>query len=88
MPLHDAVAKTLPIGSVMYETEHTANGQQIHIWVEPAVADKLAAMRGPSESYSDVILGLEAVGHESRRASLGPSSISPSSTVLCFRRRA
>ena len=41
MPLHDAVAKTLPIGSVMYETEHTANGQQIHIWVEPAVADKL-----------------------------------------------
>jgi predicted CopG family antitoxin len=28
------------------------------IWVETAVADKLAAMRGPGESHSDVILRL------------------------------
>jgi hypothetical protein len=26
------------------------------LWVETAVADKLAAMRGPGESYSDLIL--------------------------------
>jgi hypothetical protein len=28
------------------------------IWVEPAVADKLTALRGPGESYSDVIIRL------------------------------
>jgi predicted CopG family antitoxin len=28
------------------------------VWLETAVADKLAAMRGPGESYSDVILRL------------------------------
>ena len=28
------------------------------IWIETAVADKLAAMRGPGESYSDLILRL------------------------------
>jgi hypothetical protein len=30
------------------------------VWV-----NKLAAMRGPGESYSDVIIRLAAVGHES-----------------------
>jgi hypothetical protein len=30
-----------------------------------ALGRKLAAMRGPGESYSDVILRLAAVGHES-----------------------
>jgi hypothetical protein len=28
------------------------------IWLEPRMADKLAAMRGPGASYSDVILRL------------------------------
>ena len=28
------------------------------IWLEAAVADRLTAMRGPGESYSDVILRL------------------------------
>ena len=28
------------------------------IWLEPNVVDRLGAMRGPGESYSDVILAL------------------------------
>jgi hypothetical protein len=28
------------------------------VWLEPPVVDRLTAMRGPSESYSDVILRL------------------------------
>jgi hypothetical protein len=34
------------------------------IWLEDAMADRLGAMRGPGESYSDVILRLAAVGHD------------------------
>ena len=29
-------------------------------WLEDAIADRLGAMRGPGESYSDVILRLAA----------------------------
>jgi hypothetical protein len=58
---------------------------------EPHVLNKLRLMHGPGESYTDVILRLAAVGHVSlngsRRASLDSLSISPSATVLCFRRR-
>ena len=49
----DAIANTLPLGSVGYNEK----GERL-IWIETAVADKLAAMRGPGESYSDVILRL------------------------------
>jgi predicted CopG family antitoxin len=30
------------------------------IWLDAAVVDRLSAMRGPGESYSDVILRLTA----------------------------
>jgi predicted CopG family antitoxin len=30
----------------------------VHIWLDPGVLAKLKALRGPSESYSDVILRL------------------------------
>jgi hypothetical protein len=30
------------------------------IWIEDAMADRLSAMRGPGESYSDVILRIAA----------------------------
>jgi hypothetical protein len=35
------------------------------IWLEAAMAKRLSAMRGPGESYSDVILRLATVGYES-----------------------
>jgi hypothetical protein len=41
----------------MYEPQLGPNGQRL-IWLESAVLDRLAAMRGPGESYSDVILRL------------------------------
>jgi hypothetical protein len=52
-----AIADTMPFGDVGYERDLDAQGQRL-IWVEAAVADKLATMCGPGESYSDVILRL------------------------------
>jgi hypothetical protein len=51
----EAIAKTLPLGSVGYEVEANERGERA-VWLEDAMADRLAAMRGPGESYSDVIL--------------------------------
>ena len=31
------------------------------IWLEPRIVDKLSALRGPGESYSDVILRLAEI---------------------------
>jgi hypothetical protein len=45
----DALAATLPLGSVAPEPELSPQGERL-IWLE-----KLAALRGPGESYSDVI---------------------------------
>ena len=53
----EAIAATLPLGSVGFEPKIDAKGQHL-IWVEAAVADRLTAMRRPSESLSDVILRL------------------------------
>lgn len=53
----DAICATLPLGSVMYEAESNAKGDRL-VWIEAAVVDQLAALRGPGESYSDVILRL------------------------------
>jgi hypothetical protein len=53
----DAIAATLPLGSVGYEAQLDAKGQRL-IWLEAAVVDRLMAMRGFGESYSDVILRL------------------------------
>ena len=38
-----------------YETEANERGERL-IWLERAVVDRLRAMRGPGESFSDVIL--------------------------------
>jgi hypothetical protein len=56
----DAVAKILPLGSVGFVTRPNADGER-QIWLEPAMVDKLSALRGPRESYSDVILRLAAL---------------------------
>jgi hypothetical protein len=38
------------------------------IWLEPHIVDKLRALRGPGESYSDVILRLVEFEVGGRRA--------------------
>jgi hypothetical protein len=45
-----------PARNVGYEAELSAKGERL-IWVERPWLDKLDALRGPGESYSDVILG-------------------------------
>jgi hypothetical protein len=51
----DAIASTLPLGSIAYEAETDANGDRL-TWLPRSVADRLRALRGPGESYSDVVL--------------------------------
>jgi hypothetical protein len=53
----DAICATLPVGSVAVEAEANERGERT-VWPEDAMADRLAAMRGPDESYSDAILRL------------------------------
>jgi hypothetical protein len=57
----DAIAKTLPLGSVGYENATNEKGERL-IWLDRAIVDRLRAMRGPGESYTDVILRLAAAG--------------------------
>jgi hypothetical protein len=52
-----AIAATLPLGSVGYENGSSETGER-YVWLAPAVVDRLRAMRGPGESYWDVILRL------------------------------
>jgi hypothetical protein len=53
-----AIARTLP-GSVGYENKVNERAERL-IWLEPAVVNRLRYLRGPGESYSDVILQLAA----------------------------
>ena len=62
----DAIAKTMPFGSVGYDAD--AIGDQRYVWLAPNVVDRLRAMRRPGESYSDVILKLAAGDHERKRS--------------------
>ena len=63
-----AIETTMPLGSVGYEHQPDANGER-HIWLEPHVIAKLKYLRGPGKSFSDVIIKLGAVGHESLQRS-------------------
>jgi hypothetical protein len=51
----DAIATTMAFGTVNYEAQTDANGDRL-IWLDPSVVAKLKALRGPGESYSDVII--------------------------------
>jgi hypothetical protein len=62
-PAFDAIAKTLPLGSVGYENNVNQRVERL-VWLDPSVVDRLRAMRGPGESYSDVILRLAAEGSQ------------------------
>jgi hypothetical protein len=55
----DAIAGMLPfpLGSVSYENASKAKGER-YVWLDPKVVEHLQALRGPGESYSDVILRL------------------------------
>jgi hypothetical protein len=53
----EAIAATLLLGSVAYETNPTERGEHT-VWLEEVWVDRLGAMRRPDESYSDVILRL------------------------------
>jgi hypothetical protein len=53
----DAIARTMPFGSVNFEAGVDDKGER-YIWLPRAVVDRLRALRGPGESYSDVILAL------------------------------
>jgi hypothetical protein len=58
----EAIKATLPLGSVGFEPEPDAKGER-YVWLEEGWVNKLSALRGPGESYSDVILrvvGMEA----------------------------
>ena len=55
----EAIARTLPLGSVAFENKTDQNGYRL-IWLEPRVVDRLMAMRGRGQSFSDVILRLAA----------------------------
>ena len=52
-----AIASTMPLGSVGYEAGTNERGERL-IWLAPNVLDRLKALRGPGESYSDMILRL------------------------------
>jgi hypothetical protein len=51
----DSIASTLPLGSIGFVSEAEAKGERL-VWLPPTVVNRLKALRGPSESYSDVIL--------------------------------
>ena len=54
----DAIASTLPLDSVSFEVEATEGDR--YVWLSPNVVDQLHSLRGPGESYSDVIVRLVA----------------------------
>jgi hypothetical protein len=57
----DAIARTMPFGSVNFEAGADANGER-YIWLPRAVVDRLRALRGPGVSFSDVIIAMAAAG--------------------------
>jgi hypothetical protein len=55
----EAIAATLPLGSVGYENAANERGER-YVWLPPNVVDRLKAQRRPGESYSDVVLRIAA----------------------------
>ena len=51
----EAIAATLPLGSVGYENEVNERGER-YVWLSPTVVNGLRAMRGLGETYSEPIL--------------------------------
>ncbi len=51
----EAIAKTLPLGSVGYENKVNEKSERL-IWLGPTMIAQLRSLRGPVENWSDVIL--------------------------------
>jgi hypothetical protein len=51
----DAIAATMPLRSVAHEARF-ATGGEIYVWLDQRALDRLNELRGPTESYSDVIV--------------------------------
>jgi hypothetical protein len=68
----EAIAWTLPLGSVAYESEADERGERL-IWLEDAMADRLSAMRGPGESFSDAIIRIAGQGGACHSTRVRPS---------------
>jgi hypothetical protein len=51
----EAIAATMPMGSVGYENKTNEKGERC-VWLEPTVVDRLRSLRGAGETFSDVIL--------------------------------
>jgi hypothetical protein len=69
----DAIAKSLPFGSVMYEAKTTSDGERF-IWLERLALSKLHALRQPGEGYSEVILRMAQIEAAKARRKRGPRS--------------
>jgi hypothetical protein len=57
----EAIARPLPLGSVAFENKIDENGDRL-IWLEPNLVDRLRALRGRGEDYSQVILRICGAG--------------------------
>jgi hypothetical protein len=67
----EAIARTLALGSMNFENKTDEQGNRL-IWLDHAVVASLGAMRGPGESYSDVILRIaDSDGRTPSNAALG-----------------
>jgi hypothetical protein len=51
----DAIAATMALGSVGYENKTDEHGNRL-VLLDRAIVDRLRSLRGPGESYSDVII--------------------------------
>jgi hypothetical protein len=72
---HAAIEATLPLGTVGVEPKANEKGER-EVWLDDGALNRLRLMRGPGESYSDVILRLVEIevqrqprGHGSRLSS-------------------
>jgi hypothetical protein len=57
---YDAIAATLPLGSVGYEAQRTETGK-VFIWLERRAMDRLDALRQSGEGYSEIIIRMAKI---------------------------
>jgi hypothetical protein len=69
----DAICATLPLGNVSFENKTDEQGQRL-IWLDRSVVDRLRSLRGPGESFSDVILRIAGWDVTTSRSSRPPEA--------------
>ena len=57
---YEAIATTLPFGSVGYEAKR-GEDRQIFLWLERRALDRLDALRHPGEGHSEIILRMAQI---------------------------